>query len=124
MNLPHKIKSKASPLSAQQPSIKKKNNRMENSRSAITLTIQSLQQLKDSGFRFVLIKGYTTDRRVDYIEVNYFTLVPVKDLSEDPNKKEIYESIDSEILMQWASFPDDGAKVIIEMEPPNIVPCP
>ena len=120
MNLPHKIKSKTSPLSAQQPSTKKKNNGMESSRSAITLTKQSLQQLKDSGFRFVLIKGYTTDRRIDYIEVNYFTLVPVKDLPEDPNKKEIYESIDSDILMQWASFPDYGAKVIIEMELPPV----
>ena len=89
---------------------------METSRSATRLTKQSLQQLKDSGFQFVLIKGYTTDRRVDYIEVNYFTLVPVKDLPEDPNKKEIYEPIDSEILMEWASFPDDGAKVIIETE--------
>jgi hypothetical protein len=121
MHLPQKIKSKASPLSAQLPGIKSK-TRMENPRSAITLTKQSLQQLKDSGFRFVLIKGYTTDRRIDYIEVNYFTLVPVKDLSEDPNKKEIYESIDSEILMQWASFPDDGAKVVIEMEQ-TPVPC-
>jgi hypothetical protein len=93
---------------------------MENSRSAIRLTKESLQQLKDSGFRFVLIKGYTTDRRVDYIELNYFTLVPVKDLPEDPNKKEIYEPIDSEILMEWASFPDDGAKVIIEAEQPAI----
>jgi len=93
---------------------------MDNSGSDIRLTQQSLQHLKDSGFRFVLIKGYTTDRRIDYIEVNYFTLVPVKDLPEDPNKKEIYESIDSDILMQWASFPDDGAKVIIEMELPPV----
>jgi hypothetical protein len=116
MNLPHKIKPKTSSPNAQQPGIKKKNTGMESSGSAITLTKQSLQQLKDSGFRFVLIKGYTTDRRVDYIEVNYFTLVPVKALPEDPNKKEIYESIDSDILMQWASFPDDGAKVIIELE--------
>jgi hypothetical protein len=123
MHLPHKIKSKASPLSPEQPSIKKKTSRMEVPRPAIKLTKQSLQQLKDSGFRFVLIKGYTTDRRIDYIEVNYFTLVPVKDLPEDPNKKEIYDSIDSEILMQWASFPDDGAKVIIEMEQ-TPVPCP
>jgi hypothetical protein len=123
MHLPHKIKSKTSLLSTQQPGIKKKTSRMEVSRSAIRLTKQSLQQLKDSGFRFVLIKGYTTDRRVDYIEVNYFTLIPVKDLPEDPSKMEIFESIDSEILMQWASFPDDGAKVIIEMEQPP-VPCP
>ena len=123
MHLPHNLKSKTSPLTAQQPSIKKKTRGTEVSRSVIKLTNQSLQQLKDSGFRFVLIKGYTTDRRVDYIEVNYFTLAPVKDLPEDPNKKEIYESIDSEILMQWASFPDDGAKVIIEMEQTPI-PCP
>jgi hypothetical protein len=116
MNLPHKIKSKTIPQSVQQPSIKKKNTGMESSRSAIRLTKQSLQQLKDSGFRFVLIKGYTTDRRIDYTEVNYFALVPVKDLPEDPTKKEIYESINSDILMQWASFPNDGAKVIIEME--------
>jgi hypothetical protein len=116
MNLPHKIKSKTSPPSAQQPGIKKKNNAMETSRSAIRLTNHSLQHLKDSGFRFVLIKGYTTDRREDYSEVKYFTLIPVKDLPEDPNRKEIYEPINSDILMQWASFPDDGAKVIIEME--------
>ena len=89
---------------------------METSRSAIRLTNHSLQQLKDSGFRFVLIIGYTTDRREDYSEVKYFTLIPVKDLPEDSNKKEIYEPIDSDILMQWASFPDDGAKVIIEMK--------
>jgi hypothetical protein len=121
MNLPHKIKPKTSPLSAQQPGIKKKNNGMGGPISAITLTKQSLQKLKDSGFRFVLIKGYTTGRRVDYIEVNYFTLVPVKDLPEDPNKKEIFEPLDSDILMQWASFPDDGAKVIIEMEQAPLV---
>jgi hypothetical protein len=121
MNLPYKIKSKTSPLSAQQPIIKKRSN--ESSRSAIRLTKQSLQHLKDSGFRFVLIKGYTTDRRVDYIEVNYFTLVPVKDFPEDPNKMGIYEPIDSDILIRWASFPDDGAKVVIEMEQPP-VPCP
>lgn len=93
---------------------------MESSRSGIRLTKHSFQQLKDSGFRFVLIKGYTTNRRVDYNEVSYFALVPVKDLPEDPTKKEIYESIDSDILMQWASFPDDGAKVFIEMEQPPV----
>lgn len=89
---------------------------MENSKSGIKLTKQSLQHLKDSGFRFVLIKGYTTDRRIDYIELSYFTLTPVKDLPDDPNKKEIYEPIDSTILMEWASHPDEGMKVIIETE--------
>jgi len=92
------------------------NYAMENSKSDIRLTKESLQHLKDSGFRFVLVKSYTTDRRVDYIDPNYFTLVPVKDLPEDPNKKEIYEPIDSEILSEWARFPDEGVKVIIEAD--------
>jgi len=82
------------------------------------LTKQSLQHLKDCGFRFVLIKGCTRDGRVDYIELSYFSLTPVIDLPDDPNKKGIYEPIDSTILMEWASFPDEGLKVIIEAEPP------
>jgi hypothetical protein len=89
---------------------------MESSKSALRLTLQSLQHLKDRGFRFVLIKGYTTDRRVDYIVLNYFTLVPVKDLPEDPNKKEIYEPIDSDILLEWASRPEESTIVLIEFE--------
>ena len=88
---------------------------MDNSGSDIRLTQQSLQHLKDSGFRFVLIKGYTTDRRQDYIELKYFTLIPVRDLPEDPNKKEIYEPIDSNILADWARSPDEGLKVVIEL---------
>jgi hypothetical protein len=95
------------------------NTAMQNSRSAIRLTNESLQHLRDSGFRFVLVKGYTTDRRVDYIELNYFTLVPVKELSEDPDRNEIYEPIDSEILSEWARFPDEGAKVMIEAQAPD-----
>ena len=89
---------------------------METPSSAIKLTKESLQHLKDSGFRFVLVNAYTTDRRVDYIAPNYITLVPVRDLPKDPNKKEIYEPIDSEILLEWANFPDQGVKVIIEAE--------
>ncbi len=90
---------------------------MDNPRSNIRLTQQSLQSLKDGGFRFVLIRGYTTDRRQDYIELSYFTLIPVIDLPDDPNKKGIYEPIDSNILAEWACSPGEGLKVIIEMAP-------
>ncbi len=91
---------------------------MGNWKSNTRLTKQSLQQLKDRGFRFVLIKGYTLDGRVDYIELSYFSLTPVINLPDDPTKKGIYEPIDSTILMEWATFPDEGLKVIIEAEPP------
>jgi hypothetical protein len=90
---------------------------MVSPRPVTRLTKQSLRHLIDSGFRYVLIKGDTTDRRVDYIELKYFTLIPVRELSDDPNQKEIYEPIDSTILMEWASFPDEGVKVFIETEP-------
>ena len=89
---------------------------MKNDGSAIRLTLQGLQELKDLGFRFVLIKGYTLDRRSDYIELNHFILVPVKQLPEDPAQKEIYEPIESEILLDWASSPD-GIKAFIERGP-------
>jgi len=82
--------------------------------ATIRLTKKSLQQLKDLGFRYVLVKGYTPDKRNDYIELNYFTLVPVMELPEDPAQKEIFAPIDSDILDEWASQPDNGIKAFIE----------
>lgn len=78
--------------------------------------MQGLQHLKDKGFRYVLVKGFTTDRRLAYIELNYFMLIPIKELPEDPTKKEIYEPISSKILADWASFPDDGIKILVAMD--------
>jgi len=86
----------------------------EKLKSTIKLTTQSLQDLKEKGFRYVLVKGYTTDRRIDYIELNHITLIPVKDLSQDPNQKEIFEPIGSALLSQWAQYPDVGVQVFIE----------
>ena len=81
------------------------------------LTKKSLQQLKDLGFRYVLVKGYTPDKRFDYIELNYFTLVPVMELPEDPAQKEIFAPIDSDILDEWANEPESGIKAFIEKYP-------
>lgn len=89
---------------------------MRNQRTGTRLTLHGLQQLKDQGFRFVLVKGYTPDRRFDYIELNHFKLVPVKELPQDPGQKEIYAPIDSEILLDWAGSPDSGIKAFIETE--------
>ena len=79
----------------------------------VRLTPQSLETLKSRGFRFVLVKGLTKDNRLDYMEPHCLVLVPVKELSGDPGKKEIYEPIDSKILINWASGPDDGIEVRI-----------
>jgi hypothetical protein len=90
-----------------------KNETRENFASTTRLTVQGLQKLKDRGFRYVQVKGFTMDRRLDYTELRYFMLVPIKDFSDDPNKMGIYEPIDSKILQEWASFPNDGVEVLV-----------
>ncbi len=55
------------------------------------------------------------DRRLDYSELRYFMLAPIKDLSDDPNKMGIYEPFDSKILLEWASFPDDRVEVLVSI---------
>jgi len=89
---------------------------MRNYRNSDKLTVKRLQELKDLGFRFVLIKGYALDRRADYIELNHFSLLPVKELPEDPAQKEIYEPIESEILLEWASSVDSRVTAYIDAD--------
>ena len=90
-----------------------KNETRENFESTTRLTQQTLQKLKDKGFRYVQVKGFTQDKRLEYIEPHYFMLVPIKDLPDDPDKKEIYEPINSEILTAWANFPNEGVEVLV-----------
>jgi hypothetical protein len=80
----------------------------------IRLTEKTLQELKDKGFQFVIVKGYTPERRLDHIQLNYFTLVPLKELPTGPGEKEIYAPIDSEVLAEWANL-SDGFEAYIEM---------
>lgn len=89
---------------------------MSNYKPVIKLTKDSLQHLKDNGFKYVLVKGYTVDRCRDYIELNNIILTPVKNLSKDPEKKGIFEPIESKILSDWAENPKSGVKVVIEFE--------
>jgi len=88
-----------------------KNEIRENFQSTVRLTIQLLQQLKDKGYRYVQVKAFTQDKRLDYIDPRYFLLVPVRELSDDPDKKEIYEPINSDILLEWAGSPNVGIDV-------------
>ena len=92
---------------------------MKNGVNAIRLTAKILQQLKELGFRFVLIKGYTPGRRTDHIELNHFILKPVIQLPEDPAQKEIYAPIDSDILLDWASS-TEGVTAFIERDPSSV----
>jgi hypothetical protein len=86
---------------------------MAGDKEAVRLTPKTLQQLKDRGFQYVLIKGYDLSKKSDYIELNSFRLTPVKELPEDPGEKEIYAPLDSEILLQWARS-KTGVEAFIE----------
>jgi len=90
-----------------------KNHNKARPASAIALTVQALEDLKKGGFRFVRVNAYTRDKRLDYVEPYYIVLVPIKELSEDLDKKGIYEPVDSPMLVSWAKAPDDGIEVFI-----------
>jgi len=81
--------------------------------AAIPLTLHALKELKSQGFQYVMVDAFSHGKCMDYMEPSYFVLSPVKQLSEDGEQKGIYESIDSQILREWAIFPDEGVKVFI-----------
>src|SRR5690349_3042900 len=76
-------------------------------------TTAALQTLKNKGFQYVQVKGLTSERRLDYMEPRYLILIPVKNLPDDPGRIEIYEPINSQLLMDWADHPNDGMEVLI-----------
>ena len=87
-----------------------------NFESTVRLTLDQLQKLKDKGFRYVQVKGFTSDRRLDYMEPRFLLLIPIKDLSNDPAQKEIYEPINSKILEEWANSANEGIEILIAVK--------
>lgn len=80
----------------------------------IKLTEKILQLLKEKGFQYVLIKGYSLSKKTDWIELNAFQLTPVRELPLDPAQKEIFAPVDSEILLEWANS-KESVDAYIEM---------
>jgi len=79
---------------------------------AVPFTRMMLEQLKGKGYKFLQIKGYAHNNRIDYIQPYYLMLIPFKEFPKEPHDIEIYEPINSEILSSWA---DDemGVKVMV-----------
>ena len=80
----------------------------------VRLTQKILDQLKERGFQYILVKGYSPGKKMDWIELNSFQLKPVRTLPEDPAEKEIFAPVDSEILQQWAS-PENNIEAFVEL---------
>ena len=79
----------------------------------IPFDVQTLKALKKKGYKFVQVKGLTIDNHYEYTEPRFLLLVPMKELPEDPAKKDIYETIESEILNKWASEKDENLPILI-----------
>ena len=77
---------------------------------------KTLDQLQLKGYRFFQIKGMTVDNHYEYIEPQVMVLVPMKELPTDPYKRDIYESIQSELLYKWAAEPNNFLQIIISSE--------
>ena len=87
---------------------------MPKERHSTQLTRQSLEKLKQRGYRYVLVESYTLDRRSEFIEMNHFLLKPIKELPGEPGEMGIFEPIDSHLLGQWADYPDNGIIAFID----------
>jgi hypothetical protein len=85
----------------------------EASSGTIPFNTVSLQQLQAQGYHFVQVKGFTIDKHYDYIDPHTLVLLPLRSLPSDPDKKDIYEPIPSELLMKWASELNEYPEIVI-----------
>ena len=69
----------------------------------IPFDAEILKDLKSKGYQFVQVKGLTADNHYEYTEPGYLLVVPMKELPPDQIHKDIYESIDSEIIDKLAN---------------------
>ena len=79
----------------------------------IQLTLESLLNLENSGYKFVQVKGLTMDRHYDYVEPHCIVLVPLKELPTAQINKDIYEPVDSALLREWATDKNDTTQILI-----------
>lgn len=87
---------------------------MSRNKTGKKLTKEALQTLVNKGFRYVLVIGYSLDRRQEHIQMNHFILVPVRELPREQGEMEIYAPIDSEILLEWADSSNKDVNAYIE----------
>ncbi len=79
----------------------------------VHLSVKALHDLHNKGYQYVQVKGLTEDNEFDYVEPHYLVLVPIKELPKDQRKKDIYEPVMSELLIQMANEENSMTEVLI-----------
>ncbi len=77
------------------------------------LTFEALNNLKEKGYRYLQVQGYTLDYHPEYVEPHYLMLVPVKSLYANRGKMDIYEDIDSEQIREWVKAAENTDRLEI-----------
>lgn len=85
----------------------------EVNRATIPLSPKALKHIEEEGYQYVQVKGLTADKHYDYIEPHFLVLVPIRELPDRQDMKDIYEPIPSELLRQWALQTDEGLEIVI-----------
>jgi hypothetical protein len=86
---------------------------MQTRQGNIHLSVQALQDLYKKGYQFVQVKGLNEDNEFDYVEPHYLVLVPIKELPKDQRRKDIYEPVMSDLLIQMANEQSSFTEVLI-----------
>jgi hypothetical protein len=68
------------------------------------LTIEALTNLQDKGYKYLQVQGFTLDHHPEYVEPHYIMLVPIRNLSTNRSKMDIYEDINSAMIREWATL--------------------
>ena len=83
------------------------NEMKKNFDNHVTLTVDALDQLKEKGYQYLQVQGFTMDHHPEYIEPYYLMLVPVKSLTANKATMDVYEEISGETIINWAKRSDD-----------------
>ena len=79
----------------------------------VEFNVKALDNLQSRGYRFVHVIGLTADNHYDYTDPDCLLLVPLKELPTDPQKRDIYEPIKSELLYKWAEEVNEHPRILI-----------
>lgn len=81
--------------------------------TTIPFTTKTLELMVKKGFKYVQVKGFSSDKHYDYVEPHYLILFPMKELPTDQDQKDIYEPTASKMLQQWAKEDSYGVQVLV-----------
>ncbi|PWT96772.1 MAG: hypothetical protein C5B52_15105 [Bacteroidetes bacterium] len=85
----------------------KENN---NQKAPVPFNGKELEKMIERGFTHVQVSAYTRDKSLDYVDPHYIILTPLKLAKGNQTGLDIYESIHSELLLNWANA-EEGIKV-------------